>query len=89
MSDFPLIKQMINPEEQKKSMLPEGVPYQRFNVRVDGDEKTIHIPLREAQAFKDRIAEEEKITKRILRSILREFRGIQERDDSSETLNGN
>ena len=82
MSDFPLLKQLNDPpEEPLKPTLPEGVPYQRFNVRVDGAEKTIHIPLREAEAFKQRIAEEEKITKRIFRTIIREFRGIQEREE--------
>lgn len=81
MSEFSLIQQLNDDEEPPKPMLPEGIPYQRFNIHVDGIEKTIHIPLREAQAFKDRIAEEEKITKRIFRTLLREFRGIQQREE--------
>ena len=81
MSDFPLINDMNNPEKPKKQHLPEGVPYKQFTIKVDKVETVIHIPLRESEAFKEKISEHGKITARILRGLLREFRGIKQREE--------
>lgn len=79
MSEFSLIKKMS--EEPEKRLLPEGVTYKQFTVRVDNADTIVHIPLREAEDFKNRITESEKITQRMFKSLMREFRGIRDTEE--------
>ena len=79
MSEFSLIKKMS--EEPVKPLLPEGVAYKQFTIRVEGTDKIVHIPLRESENFKERVAENTKITSRIFKSLMREFRGIRNTED--------
>lgn len=74
MSDFSLIKKMS--EEPVKPLLPEGIAYKRFTIAALN--MIVHIPLRESDAFVQAIAASDKITDRVIKSLLREFRGIKE-----------
>jgi len=60
-----------------KSVLPEGITYKQFTIRVDNRDRIVHIPLRESERFKQRIRKTEKMTTLIFKAILREFRGIR------------
>ena len=75
---LPLIQKMSEPEDDTPSLLPEGVAYKRFTMRVDKEEKVVHIPLRESDNFLDRITEKKKITSLTFKKLMREFRGIVE-----------
>ena len=68
-------------EAPVKPLLPEGVAYKQFTIRVDNTDKVVHIPLRESENFKERVAETDKITSRVFKSLMREFRGIRNNED--------
>lgn len=72
---------MANPSEPKKQKLPEGIAYKQFNIKVDKKDTVIHIPLRESESFLEALSATDKLTERTLKQLLREFRGVRERDE--------
>lgn len=71
-------------EEPVKPLLPKGVAYKRLTVRINEVDTVVHIPLREAEHFKDRISETPKLTPNIFKSLMREFRGIRNNEEENE-----
>lgn len=80
MSKYSLIKQLNEAEKQKdapKSTMPTGLPYQEYEIEVDGKERLINIPLREADAFETAVSEMGEIDGPALKTLLRQFRGLR------------
>ena len=78
MSDFPLIKLLHNPPEAKKSLLPEGIKYQRYEIVPKEGTMTVYIPMRECEAFEEALMEYKVLLRSDVRSLLRTHRGIIE-----------
>jgi len=77
MSNYSLIKQ-LQETPTETNLLPEGVEYTQFTVNVNNNDVVVNIPLREAEDFESRIAEDKKYTQIKFRSLMREFRGIRQ-----------
>jgi hypothetical protein len=82
MSKVPLLnqlnKKLSEDEDKKSSPLAEGIKYQQYEVEVNGKPTTVNIPLREAANFEARIVEHDgALTRKTLKVLLREFRGIR------------
>jgi hypothetical protein len=80
--DFSLIKEI-----EKKSSIKNsphagkdyGIKYQEYEMRVDGKDVMINIPLRETENFEQFIEElnTTSVTRSSLKKILRHFRGMR------------
>jgi len=82
MNEIPLIKtlntKLHEKEAEKSSPLAPGIQYQQYELNVDGKTSTVNIPLREAVRFESYIVETNgSVTRKMLKSLLREFRGIR------------
>jgi len=81
MSKVPLLnrlnKKLADDATKKASPLAEGIEYQQYELEVDGKPFNVNIPLREAVNFEARIVEHPILTRKTLRALLREFRGIR------------
>lgn len=76
MTDFPLIKGLQNPEKDEKTPLPRGIKYAKFDVIVENEEMTVHVPEREAAGFEQEIAKAE-LSRYDFKQILRKYRGVR------------
>jgi len=78
MTDFALIEQLNTIKDEGSSPLAVGIDYQQYEVKVDGKPLTVSIPLREAVNFEKYMTESAiQLTRKSLKLILREFRGIR------------
>lgn len=81
MSKVPLLnqlnKKLTEDADKKSSPLAEGVEYQQYELEVDGKPFNVNIPLREASNFEARIVEHDILTRKTVKALLREFRGIR------------
>lgn len=78
MEEFSLIQRLNEKDDKKPSPLAEGISYQQYEIEVEGKVRNISIPLREAENFEDAVTEyEQPLTRKALKLILREFRGIR------------
>lgn len=76
MSKFSLIQQL----EQPKAPVAEssGIQYQQYELEVEGTDRVINIPLREAENFETAVGElTTDIDGPTLKKLLRQFRGIR------------
>lgn len=79
MKDFSLIQRLNKKDDDKSSPLAEGVSYQKYELEVDGKVQVVNIPVRETDAFENTIVEvKEPLTRKTLKQILREHRGIRD-----------
>lgn len=77
MKDFPLIRQLDHPEEDKPSST-SGIKYQQYELEIQGNPRVINIPLRETEAFEQALENlETDLDEDALRTLLRNFRGIR------------
>ena len=74
---FSLLSTLNNSNKPKESMLPKGHKYQEYIITVEGQEKTVFIPLRESETFEQLLSNTKEITITQLREILRKHRGIK------------
>lgn len=78
MNDFALIDKLNTKIEENTSPLAEGIEYQEYELTVDGKVQSVSIPLREAENFEKYLTESDiALTRKSLKVILREFRGIR------------
>jgi len=77
MKDFTLIKSLEEGESAPERL---GIKYQQYEIDVDSKPTNILIPLRECENFEQNIGNFENITKSNLRTLLREHRGIIQKD---------
>ncbi len=78
MDDFSLIKRLNEKEDNNTSPLADGVPYQQYEIDVDGKVQLVNIPLRESENFETAITEHNKpLTRKSMKLFLREFRGVR------------
>ena len=78
MKDFSLIKQLAEKEKEASHVLPDGIEYQQYELLVDGNERIVNIPVREAENFEKVVTEmTDPLTRATLKQLLREFRGIR------------
>jgi len=78
MNDFALIEKLNTKKEENTSPLAEGIEYQEYELTVDGKAQSVSIPLREAENFEKYLTESNiTLTRKALKVILREFRGIR------------
>lgn len=78
MDKFSLIKELKNDKQPPESKLPSGIQYQQYEVEVDNKLLIVNIPLREAERFEQLMSENETISGRVFKSVLREVRGIRD-----------
>ncbi len=79
MKDFSLLKRLNKTKDEKPSKLAEGVSYQGYEVEVDGNVQSVSIPLRESDNFEAAVtAQKTPLTRKTLKLLLREYRGIRE-----------
>jgi len=80
MSMFSLIKQLNDVDDTKKTTLAKGVPYQQYDIMVDGVEQCVNIPLKEAANFEKQVEKlTTEMTRQALKVLLRNHRGLRER----------
>ena len=78
MKDFSLIKQLDEDDKNDGRILPDGIEYQQYELKVDGNERVVNIPIRECDEFEKVITEmSEPLNRKSLKLLLREFRGIR------------
>lgn len=78
MKNFSLIKELDKKQDDEPTSLTENIPYKQYELEVDGKVRLVGIPVREIEAFENTIVEtEEPLTRKSLRRILREHRGIR------------
>ena len=78
MTDFSLIKQLnSSSEENEKTPLPKGLPYQQYEVVVENASKIVNIPLKETKTFEQMLSKFTNLTAEDLNKILRKVRGIR------------
>ena len=81
MSKVPLLnllnKKLAEEANEESSPLAEGIKYQQYELKVDGKPFNVNIPLREAANFEERIVKQDELTRKIMKALLREFRGIR------------
>jgi len=80
--DFSLIKEIEKKSSVKNSPhagKDYGIKYQEYEMRVDGKDIMINIPLRETENFEQFIEElnTTNVTRSSLKKILRHFRGMR------------
>jgi hypothetical protein len=77
MSEFSLIKSVkeYKPKENKPK-----IDYTPFDVIVEGKSVSVGIPTRVAKEFEDFLSENDSFTRRELRKVLRNFRGVREQE---------
>lgn len=80
--DFSLIKEIEKKSSIKNSPYggkDYGIKYQEYEMRVDGKDVMINIPLRETENFEQFIEElnTTSVTRSSLKKILRHFRGMR------------
>lgn len=76
MHQFSLIKQLESGIPPKNAT--SNIDYQTYELVVEGKTKRVNIPTRESNNFEQTVSElTEKIDNRILRKLLREFRGTR------------
>lgn len=75
MTKFTLIEQLQNPAETSDTP-DNGISYQQYELTVESVDYIIQIPVREGDAFEQHIEENERLSKRDLKKILREVRGL-------------
>ena len=79
MQDFSLIQRLDKEKDVPSSPMAEGISYQQYELEVDGKVQVVNIPLRETEAFEHTITESEGLlTRKMLKRILREYRGVRE-----------
>jgi len=79
MENFSLIKKLNKSDDKKPSPMAEGIKYQQYELEVDGKVQVVNIPLRETESFEKTIIEtEEPLTRKSLKKILREHRGVRQ-----------
>jgi len=78
MNNFALIDELNTKKEENTSPLAEGIEYQEYELTVDGKPQSVSIPLKESENFEKYLTESNIIlTRKTLKVILREFRGIR------------
>lgn len=78
MKDFSLIKQLDEDDKEASRILPDGIEYQQYELHVEGNERVVNIPIREAERFEQAVTEmTESLNRTTLKQLLREFRGIR------------
>lgn len=80
MNGFSLIKQINEGKKEvvDDSPLAAGIQYQQYELEVEGKERVINIPLREADNFEQAVGElKQDIDSATLKQLLRDFRGIR------------
>ncbi len=78
MKDFSLIKQLDEENKDTPRTLPDGIEYQQYELKVDGNERVVNIPVRECERFEQVVTEmSDPLNRKSLKLLLREFRGIR------------
>lgn len=78
MENFSLIKKLDEQKDADPSPLAESIPYQQYELEVDGKVQVVNIPIKEIDAFENTIVEtKEPLTRKSLKRILREHRGVR------------
>ena len=75
MEDFPLIKSLQ--EKDDKTPLPRGHKYVEYEVIVEGEKMTVHIPEKESATFEEALGGSERMDKYSFSKIMRSVRGIR------------
>jgi len=78
MDNFSLIKQLSESPTESVGKLPKGIPYQQYELLIDGKDQIVNIPLRESHNFEQTVTDmDTQLTTRTLTTLLRQFRGIR------------
>lgn len=78
MKSFSLIKELDEKKDAAPADLTESITYQQYELEVDGKIQVVGIPIRETEAFENTIVEtKDPLTRKSLRRILREHRGVR------------
>jgi len=78
MKEFSLIKQLDDEDKDSSRILPDGIEYQQYELHVEGNDRVVNIPVREALNFEKVVTEmTDPLTRNTLKQLLREFRGIR------------
>ena len=75
MSKYPFIQSLQ--AKNDKTELPRGHKYSKFEVVVEGEKVTVHIPKSESETFLTEIEALEEVDKYHFNKIMREVRGIR------------
>ena len=82
MTRFSLINN-IDDEVKKEAAKDPNAPnitYQQYDLDVNGQERSVLIPVRECENFEACLSEMALITEQKLKQVVREFRGLHVRD---------
>jgi hypothetical protein len=78
MENFSLIKELDKNKDAEAAPLTESIPYQQYELEVDGTIQVVGIHIKEIEAFENTIVEtKEPLTRKALRRVLREHRGVR------------
>lgn len=80
MADFSLIKDIDSGKNKRIDPEIARIRYHRFDMKVDGKDMPVEIPVREAIKFQEFLEDNKNIKEDAVRGILRHFRGIKVRD---------
>lgn len=75
MSDFSLIRSLQ--EKDNKTPLPRGHKYTQYEIVVEKEKLTVHIPIKEAETFENAVGNTENMDKYNFSKIMRQVRGIR------------
>lgn len=73
---FKLIQTFEN-QKNANEVPKHNIKYQQYIIEVDGDERSIFIPLRESTEFENYLSEKRRIDEIEFRKMLRTFRGVR------------
>jgi len=80
MPKFSLISEYNNIIKEAPKQKSNKTKYQEYIIEVESKECSVYIPLRECENFENVISEETSIDEDQLRRLMREFRGIRNKD---------
>ena len=82
MSRFKLINDLDDEHKKEAAKDPNApnITYQQYDLDVNGQERSVLIPVRECENFETRLSNMTLITEQKLKQVVREFRGLHVRD---------
>lgn len=80
MPKFSLISEYNNIIKETPKQKSNKTKYQEYIIEVDSQECSVYIPLRECKSFESVINRGKSIDESQLRRLMREFRGIRNKD---------
>lgn len=80
MTKFPLLSDYVSILKEKPQHTNNKRKYQEYIIEVDNKEISVYIPLRECKPFENIVENTDHITEAQIKQLMREFRGIRNRD---------